>query len=67
MFLKDIGLTPHQERIFIKLVGPRFNPGNRRVALTCDQFQNRIENKRYLIVILENLKIEAKRLSELDI
>lgn len=65
--MKDLELTQLQERIFIKLVGPRFNVGNRKVKLVCDQFQHRIENKRYLIVLLENLKLEAQRLSELDL
>ena len=67
VYLEHLDLTPLQQRIFIKLVGPRFNPGRRTVRLICDQFQNRIENKRYLVVILENLKLEAQRLSELDI
>jgi hypothetical protein len=65
--LGHLELTPLQERIFIELVGPRFNTGSKKVKLICDQFQNRIENKRYLIVLIENLKIEAIRLSEDDL
>lgn len=67
VFMKHLGLTKLQERIFIQLVGPRYNAAGKKVKLVCDQFQNRIENKRYLLVILENLKLEAQRLSELNI
>jgi hypothetical protein len=44
------------------MVGSRYNVGKREIKLTADRFPNRIENKRYLSVILEKLVAEAKTL-----
>jgi hypothetical protein len=44
------------------MVGSRYNQGKREVRLTADRFPNRIENKRYLVVLLENLISETKKL-----
>ena len=49
-------------KVFARLVGNRYRPGSREVKLTYDRFPNRIENKRYLIIILENLILEAKKI-----
>ena len=55
-------MTKDEEAIFLEMVGKRYNQGRKEVKLTADRFPNRIENKRYLVVLLENLVIEAKEL-----
>lgn len=65
--LRDLGLTPEQEKVFIAMVGPRYSPGNKMIRLTADQFANRIENKRYLVTVLENLLAETRRLAALKL
>ena len=42
------------------LVGPRYNWKTGEVKLVAEKFPNRIENKRYLIFLLENLLLEAR-------
>lgn len=64
--LEHMNLTKEQTYILIRMVGPRFNPGKKSIRLVCDQFQNRIENKRYLIVLLESLLAETRRLSSIE-
>jgi hypothetical protein len=59
---KDLGLNEDELKIFLLMVGPRFNQGKREVKLTTDRFPNRIENKRYLIMLLENLLLETKNI-----
>lgn len=46
------------------MVGPRYNPGGQMIKLTCEKFPNRLENRKYLIFMLEELLLEAKRLSK---
>jgi len=60
--INDLGLGPEEKVIFIEMVGSRYNQGKREVRLTADRFPNRIENKRYLVVLLENLISETKKL-----
>ena len=57
-----MGLTKDEEAILLEMVGKRYNQGRKEIKLTADRFPNRIENKRYLIVLLENLVTEAKEL-----
>lgn len=64
--LADLGLSIEEQYIFIEMIGPRYNTGKREVSLTCDRFPNRIENKRYLVLLLENLIAEAKKLYRLS-
>mmetsp|Transcript_835 Transcript_835/g.1445 ORF Transcript_835/g.1445 Transcript_835/m.1445 type:complete len:181 (-) Transcript_835:276-818(-) len=61
----DLGLNEEELKIFLHMVGPRYNQGKREVKLTCKRFPNRIENKRFLVLTLENLLAEAKNLSSL--
>ena len=44
------------------MVGSRYNVGKKEIKLTCERFPNRIENKRYLVLLLENLVSECKKL-----
>eukprot|EP01031_Cornospumella_fuschlensis_P034553 gene34553-41837_t len=60
--IDDLGLSPEEKRVVIAMVGPRFNPGKKEIKLSADRFPNRIENKRYLTLQLENIVAEAKRL-----
>jgi Mitochondrial ribosomal subunit protein len=60
--VSDLGLSKDEEAIFKEMIGKRYNQGRKEVRLTCNMFPNRIENKRYLITLLENLVAEAKRL-----
>ena len=62
VFVRDLGLTKDEEAILLEMVGKRYNQGRKEIKLTADRFPNRIENKRYLIVLLENLVTEAKAL-----
>ena len=47
------------------MVGKRYNVGKRELKLTAERFPNRIENKRYLILLLESLISETKQLIKL--
>ena len=62
--MRDLGLTKEEEAVVIAMVGTRYNQGRKEIKLTSDRFPNRIENKRYLVVLLENLLTEAKTLSK---
>ena len=63
VFVKDLGLAPTEQDIFIEMVGKRYNQGRKEVTLTCDRFPNRVENKRFLVVLLENLVAESKKIA----
>eukprot|EP01038_Epipyxis_sp_PR26KG_P017463 gene17463-24158_t len=61
--IDDLNLSKKELGVLIRMVGPRYNTGKREIKLTADKFPNRIENKRYLTILLENLVAEAKKLS----
>jgi len=65
VYINDLGLSNEEQNIFIEMVGKRYNVGKREVKLTAERFPNRIENKRYLILLLESLIVETKRLIKL--
>ncbi len=60
--IDKLGLNKEEQEILIRMVGSRYNVGKREIKLTSDKFPNRIENKRYLSVMLEKLVLEAKTL-----
>ena len=62
--MKDLNLKTPVRKIFQEMIGPRFktNADGGVVTLTCDRFPNRIENKRYVIYILESLLAESRRI-----
>jgi hypothetical protein len=64
VFVRDLGLTADEEGIMLEMVGKRYNQGRKEVKLTSNRFPNRIENKRYLVVLIENLVEEARRLGK---
>jgi Mitochondrial ribosomal subunit protein len=49
----NLGLSSDELDIFLAMVGPRYNPGRKDLKIVCDRFPNRIENKKYSIIILE--------------
>ncbi|ODM22815.1 hypothetical protein SI65_00404 [Aspergillus cristatus] len=53
-------LTEAQRQTFLKLVGPRYNPDTDIVRMSCERFNTRAQNKRYLGDVINNLVKEAK-------
>jgi hypothetical protein len=65
--VEDCGFTSDfEEEVFIEMVGPRYNTGKKEVRLTSDRFQNRVENKKYLTILLEKLIAESKRIASIS-
>ncbi len=58
----DLQLSDGELQILRRMVGPRYNTGTREIRLTANRFPNRIENKKYLIYLLESLVKNAKSL-----
>lgn len=53
-------LTAVQKSKLIKLCGPRYNPSNGMVKMSCEMFETQAQNKRYLGDTIDNLIAEAK-------
>ncbi|PYH46780.1 mitochondrial 37S ribosomal protein mS35 [Aspergillus saccharolyticus JOP 1030-1] len=53
-------LTEAQRQTFLKLVGVRYNPQTDIVRMSCEKFQYRAQNKRYLGDVIQALIKEAK-------
>ncbi|PYI22723.1 putative 37S ribosomal protein Rsm24 [Aspergillus violaceofuscus CBS 115571] len=53
-------LTEAQRQTFLKLVGVRYNPDTDIVRMSCEKFQHRAQNKRYLGDLIQTLIKEAK-------
>lgn len=65
--IDDLGLTKEELDIFIEIVGPRFNQSKNECRITCDRFTNRIENKKYTIIMLERAVAESKRIRQCEL
>lgn len=63
VYTDDLKLSPVELQIFKRMVGPRLNPNMRELRLISSKFPNRVENKRYLTVLLEDLVSTAKKLA----
>lgn len=61
--MDHLELSPEETQVLIALVGPRFNSGTREIKLVTDRFPNRVENKRYATMLLEELIEEARKLN----
>ena len=62
--VEDCGFQSDLEKdIFIEMVGKRYNTGKKAVRLTSNRFSNRVENKKYLTLLLERLIAESKKLA----
>lgn len=59
--MQDLGLTLEEEARLLVLVGPRYDRKKREIKLVSDRFPSRVENKRYLVYLLENLLLEARK------
>lgn len=60
MIVGLLGLDKYERATLIGMVGPRYVESNDTLTLTCDMFQDRVENKRYLLHQVEVL-VEAAR------
>jgi len=54
------GLNEQQRIKLIKLIGVRYNPDKDLVKMSCEQFENQAQNKRYLGDLVQKLVAEAK-------
>jgi hypothetical protein len=63
--LKDLPLSDEEKQVFIRMVGPRYKTGQQEFRFISDRFSNRIENKKFLTLQLEQLLVEAKNLNKL--
>lgn len=57
-------LSEIEKQIFVGLLGPRYNVGNQQFKLTCEKFQNRMENSKYIIFLLESLLADARGIAK---
>lgn len=53
-------LSEQQRQTFLKLLGPRYNPDTDIARISCEKFNTRAQNKRYLGDLIESLVKEAK-------
>ncbi|CAM9103467.1 unnamed protein product [Phaeothamnion confervicola] len=60
VYLDDLGLSPAAEARLHALVSNRLGVESRELTLTTQRFPNRVDNKRYLTYLLEELLLEAK-------
>lgn len=56
-------LTSEEKKVLVGLLGPRLNTGNLRFKLTSEMFTNRVENCKYIMLLLENLLVEARNIA----
>jgi hypothetical protein len=61
--INDLNLNKMEAAVFKEMVGPRFNQGKGEVRLTGEKFPNRLENRKYLIYLLENLLADSRRIA----
>jgi len=54
------GLSEQQRIKLIKLIGVRYNPDKDLVKISCEQFENQAQNKRYLGDLAQKLVTQAK-------
>eukprot|EP00904_Undaria_pinnatifida_P011682 jgi/Undpi1/7644/HiC_scaffold_23.g10117.m1 len=59
-----LGLSPKEEERLIQLVGPRYKSKGQMLQLVSDRFPNRIDNKRFLVNLLENILVEARNVDD---
>lgn len=62
--LTDIPFENEQEKeIFLQIVGSRYNPKKGDLQLSSEKFASRIENKRYLVDMIERIVASARKLA----
>mmetsp|Transcript_18236 Transcript_18236/g.18993 ORF Transcript_18236/g.18993 Transcript_18236/m.18993 type:complete len:175 (-) Transcript_18236:120-644(-) len=62
--VKDLPLNQDELPIFLRLVGTRYDGPKGIVRLVVKRFANRIENKRFSVLLLERLLAEARKLAK---
>ena len=63
--LKDIPFeNDHEKDIFMEIVGARYNPTKGDLQLSSDKFASRIENKRYLVDMIEKIVANSRQLAK---
>ncbi|CAM9653765.1 unnamed protein product [Pylaiella littoralis] len=60
----ELGLSASEEERLIQIVGPRYRENRQVLRLVSDRFPNRIDNKRYLVHLLENILVEARNVED---
>lgn len=53
-----------EKRVFLEIVGPRYKAEKEVLQLSSEKFASRIENKRYLVGMLERIVASARRLAK---
>ena len=53
-----------EKEIFMEIVGSRYNPKKGDLQLSSEKFASRIENKRYLVDMIEKIVSNAKKLAK---
>jgi hypothetical protein len=66
VFLKDLNLNREELQIFVRMCGQRINVGNASLKLVCEKFPNKLENRKYCILLLEQLLAESRRLAKME-
>jgi hypothetical protein len=56
-------LSQEELQVFLRMIGPRYDRARDEVRIVCKRFSNRIENKRFSVLLLEKLLAEARRLT----
>jgi len=63
--LSDIPFeNDHEKDIFMEIVGPRYNPKKGDLQLSSEKFASRIENKRYLVDMIEKIVANSRQLAK---
>lgn len=60
--INDLGLNEGEKKVLIRMLGPRYNPGNQELKLTTEKYSHRLENKKHLTYLIEQLVQASKEL-----
>ncbi|OLL21927.1 37S ribosomal protein S24, mitochondrial [Neolecta irregularis DAH-3] len=63
--IDDLVLSPKEKHKMALLAGPRFNPQNQTLKLSCQAFPTILQNKKYLTDLVNKLIAEAKEHDDL--
>ena len=61
VYVKDLNLSENGLEALIDIVGPRYNANKQLLKLTCNKFDTRVENRNYLVWLLDSLLQEAEK------
>ena len=64
IYADDLGLEPIALARLAYMAGLRYNPGKQILKITCDYFMSRIENKRWILYTIEQLRRAAMQPDE---